>query len=457
MPIHLLRSMLPLLVAVVYAAGAMDQSPPPDKGPVGKLKLTELIDKLPDESSEGAGFHSTAWASGFMAIDEEPEFRGGILGSRKPTTSPVMRELVRRGVAALPDLLEHLTDKRPTRLTITHEGGFGGVWHSDEYYPRFADPKKQPPGVNTGLEKEFPVERGKGLTMSRKYVLRVGDLCFVAIGQIVNRSLSAVRYQPTMCLVFNSPVETPALAAAARSDWAGLTVEQHRQSLAVDAMSKYPYASAAAIKRLLFYYPQEGETVALKLLARPVFNGRPMWDFIDQRLMKSADPNEWKKQVDELRRTDGQPAVEQLPFRIHWMNWLTSREHPPAEQERAGKILAELFPRFDAHTPSFINAAEPSEQTELIAALAVTRSAKFDDAVYRVFQQNAILRADDNQGRYEQDQLAFTCMNRLKGQGHDEEFRAFAARRIVEWEKSPETDYQKNRLAAYRAWQERLK
>jgi hypothetical protein len=28
---------------------------------------------------------------------------------------------------------------------------------------------------------------------SRRYTLRVGDLCFVAVGQIVNRALNAIR------------------------------------------------------------------------------------------------------------------------------------------------------------------------------------------------------------------------------------------------------------------------
>ncbi len=74
------------------------------------LKTSELIHRLRDISDEGIGTHSTAWASGFLAIDEEPRFNGGVFGSRKPTVSPIMRELVRRGVAALPELLEHLQD-----------------------------------------------------------------------------------------------------------------------------------------------------------------------------------------------------------------------------------------------------------------------------------------------------------------------------------------------------------
>jgi len=75
---------------------------------LSSLKTSQLIDRLVDLGSEGIGFHSTAWVSGFMALDEDPEFRGGVLGSSKPEVSPTMRELVQRGAKALPDLIDHL-------------------------------------------------------------------------------------------------------------------------------------------------------------------------------------------------------------------------------------------------------------------------------------------------------------------------------------------------------------
>jgi len=154
---------------------------------LARYSVEELIDGLQDEASEGLGTHSTAWADGFLASDEEPTFRGGVLGSAKPNASPVMRELVRRGVAALPTLMDHLVDRRATRLVIKLPfGGFGGMWHGDEYESRYADESKQPPGVNKGDER----------TVGREYRVRVGDLCYVAIGQIVNRRMNVVRYQP---------------------------------------------------------------------------------------------------------------------------------------------------------------------------------------------------------------------------------------------------------------------
>jgi hypothetical protein len=220
---------------------------PLDLDRLGNYRAEELIDGLQDEGAEGVGTHSMVWANGFLATDEEPQFRGGMLGSAKPAASPVMKELVKRGLAALPGLLDHLTDHRPTRLVVKLPiGGFGGMWHSDEYEPRVAGEKA--PGVNTGDDGERFVADGE-------YRVRVGDLCFVAIGQIVNREFFAVRYQPTACMVINSPVETPALAAAVRADWASLTAEEHERSLLQDAREE-PQSSQDALKRLRFYYPQ---------------------------------------------------------------------------------------------------------------------------------------------------------------------------------------------------------
>src|SRR5262245_10405138 len=96
--------------------------PPPGREALEKMSAEPLIGWLRYESNQGIGSHATAWASGFLAIDEEPEFHGGMLGAPKPAPSPVLRELVRRGLGALPNLLEHLDDKRPTKLVIEHKG-----------------------------------------------------------------------------------------------------------------------------------------------------------------------------------------------------------------------------------------------------------------------------------------------------------------------------------------------
>ena len=196
-----------LVCVPVFSQPPGKDAKPSAKLPLDKLTTGELIDKLQEESEQGIGTLPFSWASGFLAVDEEPKFRGGILGSEKPAASPVLRESVRRGLGALPMLLEHVDDKRPTKLVIEHSGA---MWHSDEYDPRHTDPKKWPAKVNTDRDL-----LGAKARIETKYPVRVGDLCFVAVGQIVNRELYVVRYQPTLCIIM--PVEFSAGEAVQRT------------------------------------------------------------------------------------------------------------------------------------------------------------------------------------------------------------------------------------------------
>jgi hypothetical protein len=410
---------------------------------LARLKVSELIDKLQEESDQGVGFHATAWTSGFMAVDQEPQFGGGIIGSRKPVTSPVMRELVRRGVDALPGLLEHLSDKRMTKVRIGTKFIIS-MWHSDEYSPRQRDPQKQPRGVNSGKESaEGFFDR-----------LRVGDLCYVAIGQIVNRNLSAIRYQPSSCLVINSPVQTPALAAAVRKDWAGLTADQHRRSLSEDAST----GNSRALLRLWFYYPDRGEPSALKVLARPLVK-RPgrLWDFIDDRLMKEENPSRWEPLIDGFRREEGQAAADLIPSYLAMNSW---RERTPEQKEtsrRALAILARVYPQYDRYSPPFINATTVEDLEKLISGIAPLRSPKVDRAVAEAFR--LALRTDpfNYSERIRLDDLALACLPRLVGKGYDGLFKPYLAGRIKFIEATPASSAERYRLDSLREWDERLK
>src|SRR5262245_30441996 len=83
-------------LGLLFAASRLLRSPEPlDPSKLHEYSVSELIDGLQHEAAEGLGTCSTAWADGFAALDEAPQFRGGMLNSPAPTTSPVMRELVR--------------------------------------------------------------------------------------------------------------------------------------------------------------------------------------------------------------------------------------------------------------------------------------------------------------------------------------------------------------------------
>jgi hypothetical protein len=215
-------------------------------------ELDTLIDELTAIGSPAPGVDGMAWYSAFIADSAAPRFQGGVLGSPAPAIPPQMRELVRRGLAALPVLIRHLGDNRPTKLVVgglLPEGGFYMFqYFSDEYDPRgrAADPRKAGAGSS---------DRVFVGSFSGRYTVKVGDLCYVLVGQIVNRRLVAVRYQPSSGLVINSPLEAPDLVEKVEKDWSGLEAQGHKASLLADIDDDDIVRSSDALIRLRFYYP----------------------------------------------------------------------------------------------------------------------------------------------------------------------------------------------------------
>jgi len=244
--------------------------------------IESLIDQFTGISKEGAGFAGLANARGFAALDQPPQFAGGILGTRMPSTPESLRDIVRIGLPALPHLLAHLKDKRPTGLSIKR-GNFGGLtYFSNEMDVADYDRIRDPSGVTHNQETPKSIFSD----MPNGYTLTVADLCFVAAGQIVNRSFNAIRYQPTSMVIINSPTHTPALADAAVAEWQGLTPAQHQGSLILDAYSlNYSPTAIGALQRLCFYYPETGERAALALLHRPIYDSSVTYDFVMQQLL----------------------------------------------------------------------------------------------------------------------------------------------------------------------------
>ena len=299
---------------------------------LAEVPTEALVDHLVEESAEGIGSNTTAWAIGFLAIDEEPQFAGGILGAPKPTVSPTMRELVRRRVAALPSLIRHLADARPTKLTVGD--GFTGKWFGDEYDGRYL--QKEHIGVNRTdrVDRDHEFDR---------YTLKVGDLCYVAVGQIVNRGLRAVRYQPTRCLVVNSPLETPALAAAVKTDWEGLAPEQHERSLRQDAVREDP----GAVVRLIYYYPRVGEALVMQMLDRPFYDRSLVFTLFHQQLRETKDESGWERALYRFRTSHGEANYRGLLSTLARASTFPQSqrdEYREKSKQTADAILAAVFP-----------------------------------------------------------------------------------------------------------------
>ena len=235
--------------------------------------VAQLIDELTSIDSQSPGINSAAMYEGFIADNGPGSFQGGVLGVSAPKVPPQMRELVRRGAVALPELIGHLADSRPTKLAVGNKDdgrqvgidAFMFMYFSDEYDPRMPHWFREEE-VKRGPR---PMERD----FHGRYTVKVGDVCYVLIGQIVNRRLWTVRYQPSAGLVVNSPIEAPALVEKVRNDWGKTDAETLKQSLLEDIRAtNHPKRIGPgeyterfvnpALERLRFYFPDTDKALA---------------------------------------------------------------------------------------------------------------------------------------------------------------------------------------------------
>ncbi|MDR3528675.1 MAG: hypothetical protein P4L57_15500 [Rhizomicrobium sp.] len=244
----------------------------------------QLIDHLTNIDCNAPGLFEHMPFGDFWAVipDAYPEMH---LEGRKPDCLPeTMRALVRLGPKALPALVRHIADARATGLKIGSKEAPnvlspGGQFFAEEYESR-AHAYQELGNPSSFIDR---CERGmceSGRSFFEPYTIKVGDICFILIGQIVNRYMVAARYQMTGWTIVNSPVETPALATKVRADWAGVNAEDLKTALLADLHTplrtaplgfKRPFdlgrtyeeqeafalrdLYAGALRRLRFYYP----------------------------------------------------------------------------------------------------------------------------------------------------------------------------------------------------------
>jgi hypothetical protein len=169
-----LRLFITILVLAAWVTRVYSQDGPADKQDP-KQNILNLIDKLPD-IAELKVPHIFPWWGG-----------NGPLGTLNPimsrwgqkwrSQSNTMREFVKRGAGAVPHLIAHLDDQRPTKITIEHYFGIGRMFYLDEYDYNVRTAKEPPQGVNRSLG-----QGNQGNPPRRIHTVTVGDLCFVALG-----------------------------------------------------------------------------------------------------------------------------------------------------------------------------------------------------------------------------------------------------------------------------------
>ena len=302
------------------------------------------------------GLSGTMGGMAFAPVPGSGRSAGGfLLTDHQLKTSDDVRELVALGPRALPFLLDSLTDSTPTNLKLGKDNAFFTVMKLATELDSNPTNSTEQKAVASLLKTEW---NGTSL---RDYTVKVGDVCFVIIGQIVGRAYLAVRYQPSAIIIVNSPVEKPELAKAVRDIWSSPNAAQRLLSSllfdyategvfngrSLDGWSVASDLQCRAVLRLLHYFPQEASPMIAERLAqldvragtdfilREVANGVRVGDFIqavtwcelpvirqevfnvlkrttDTRLLLAALPGIEAK-GSELARKRLTEMVEQLP------------------------------------------------------------------------------------------------------------------------------------------------
>jgi ankyrin repeat protein len=220
-----------------------------------------LIDKLVEAEDGDDGYDPYLKVDAFAPLYSVGAGRRPVLFQKLNRQSDTLRLLVKHGAAALPHLAAHLGDERKTAIKFDNTFPVASLFFRDD--PDRNDRTDKSPG---------PVKKGavqpEGNPFS--HTVTVGDLCFVAIGQIVNRQFSVFRNMPTAIFFIDSPTRSPVLRERVQRAWGSLKPEQHRASLAADFLKPdTDERRIGACIRLACYYPDTLETLALKILARP--------------------------------------------------------------------------------------------------------------------------------------------------------------------------------------------
>ena len=283
-----------LLVASLLSYGAAVSND------YSQRSVAELIDDLTQIDSESVAIHSSYLPPVGFIVDETPvSLRTTREGVIVPDAPPQMRELVRRGPVALPELIKHLDDRRPTKLEVGRlpaPYGFMGKFFGDMYDPRVRDwEQKGPP---------HPFRPFKAIWVKDTYTLKVGDVFYVLIGQIVNRRLAAVQPVPTGLLVVNSPIEVPELLDLVKSDWGSGDAETVKASLLADIRGTNYQAHSETLvspKQRLFIEQQHA-----KYVVDPALRRLRLYFPDAYRALASDDLT--KKEEFERRERAGNPA-----------------------------------------------------------------------------------------------------------------------------------------------------
>ncbi|MGD1083815.1 MAG: hypothetical protein ABSA47_03580 [Verrucomicrobiota bacterium] len=259
-----------------------------------EAQILNLIRNLANIEDPDFGFSPTMSGESFAPVQTARQAGVLLLTDHHLRTSVDLVELVKLGPKALPFLLKALDDQTPTKLVITHDWLDGGMW--------------------------FQTEDGSPKETIHSYTVKVGDVCFVIIGQIVGAWYQAVGYVPSHNIIINSPTHDANLARQVRKTWSNINPDQHLlDSLLFDFSTRggnhikslegwyvgLDVQSSSAM-RLMYYFPQQTTNLIATCLRR-LDVGKTHGVYVDQRGVAHASRS---KDFIEAVAWSSEPAIQ---------------------------------------------------------------------------------------------------------------------------------------------------
>ncbi len=384
-----------------------------------------LINKLVEVSEADISYSTAFKRSVFPPVRSEATLNSvlGQIGQVPLASSSTIKELVSKGTEAMPLLIAHLDDKRETKIRVEHRFGlFGGLFFRDEYDYNHRT-IQTPPDLDN-------VRRAisHDITQPTEYRLTVGDLCFVAVGQIVNRNLNIVRYQHTAIINVSSPAHSSKLLSAISNEWNSLTPAKHKASLVQDFLKPDTVERRLqAYLRLAYYYPKACEPLVIGQLHRSRYDVFSIEAFVRGVLYEEKDANTRKHLFESYIAQRGPGARDGIMMRLfddltsNYPRRLTDSSQATEPIISPRRLLAELYGFKEIVTKDdrpYVDSVTNSEQADFIRLLAPDQNTVVAAALYSIF-----ITLDD------EDDLALACMTRLLGRGFDERLRFYCNRR----------------------------
>lgn len=206
------------------------------------LSNEKLINELITIKDFGPGYEPHSQIFQYFILDKP---KNGQLKFLFGKENEIIKEIVSRGVSILPSLVKNINNPTKTNLEYNIlQSGIGGISFCNEYEPK--DPKKI---KNYSPDNEIYAKNGK-------HILTIGDFCFFAIGQIVNRDYLPIRGQPTGFTIINSPVQNKTIANKVIDDWSNISRQDHINHLLNDLKYLDKDRKRVTLKRLNYFYPE---------------------------------------------------------------------------------------------------------------------------------------------------------------------------------------------------------